>query len=147
MGKVFAAVFVAEIGDVSRFDDPKRLCSWAGLTPRLDDWRHRQQIGRGDGSSPPIPGLVLTSRHGTPINRTDLRMDEPNRGDATDAGPAGHGQDGSGRHISRSAAPHEVYASRLAQKRIQLALYLGHHLEHARQFLGADEGTSTPLIS
>lgn len=34
VGKVFAAVFVAEIGDVSRFDGPKRLCSWAGLTPR-----------------------------------------------------------------------------------------------------------------
>ena len=34
VGRVFAAVFVAEIGDVHRFDNPKRLCSWAGLTPR-----------------------------------------------------------------------------------------------------------------
>ena len=34
VGKVFAAVFVAEIGDVGRFDNPRRLCSWAGLTPR-----------------------------------------------------------------------------------------------------------------
>jgi transposase len=34
VGKVFAAVFVAEIGDVGRFENPKRLCSWAGLTPR-----------------------------------------------------------------------------------------------------------------
>ena len=34
VGKVFAAVFVAEIGDVNRFENPKRLCSWAGLTPR-----------------------------------------------------------------------------------------------------------------
>jgi transposase len=31
---VLAAVFVAEIGDVGRFDHPDRLCSWAGLTPR-----------------------------------------------------------------------------------------------------------------
>jgi transposase len=37
VGPVLAAVFVAEIGDVSRFRTPKRLCSWAGLTPR-----HRQ---------------------------------------------------------------------------------------------------------
>ena len=35
VGPVLAAVFVAEIGDVSRFDNPRRLCSWAGLTPRL----------------------------------------------------------------------------------------------------------------
>ena len=34
VGKVFAAVFVAEIGDVTRFDSPWALCSWAGLTPR-----------------------------------------------------------------------------------------------------------------
>ena len=34
VGHVLAAVFVAEIGDVSRFDSPKALCSWAGLTPK-----------------------------------------------------------------------------------------------------------------
>jgi transposase len=31
---VFAASFTAEIGDIERFDNPRRLCSWAGLTPR-----------------------------------------------------------------------------------------------------------------
>jgi transposase len=34
VGPVLAAVFVAEIGDVTRFPNPRRLCSWAGLTPR-----------------------------------------------------------------------------------------------------------------
>jgi len=34
VGPVLAAVFVAEIGDISRFPSPDRLCSWAGLTPR-----------------------------------------------------------------------------------------------------------------
>lgn len=34
VGPVLAAIFVAEIGDVHRFADPNRLCSWAGLTPR-----------------------------------------------------------------------------------------------------------------
>jgi transposase len=34
VGRTFAAVFVAEIGDVTRFPSPGRLCSWAGLTPR-----------------------------------------------------------------------------------------------------------------
>ena len=34
MGKILAAVFVAEIGDVSRFERPEQLASWAGMTPR-----------------------------------------------------------------------------------------------------------------
>ncbi len=34
VGPVLAAVFVAEIGDATRFPSPDRLCSWAGLTPR-----------------------------------------------------------------------------------------------------------------
>jgi transposase len=33
VGPIMAAIFVAEIGDVSRFPDPRHLCSWAGLTP------------------------------------------------------------------------------------------------------------------
>jgi transposase len=47
VGPVLAAVFVAEIGDVSRFANPRRLCSWAGLTPRLresDAHTHRGHI-------------------------------------------------------------------------------------------------------
>ena len=34
VGPVLGAVFVAEIGDVSRFPGPDRLACWAGLTPR-----------------------------------------------------------------------------------------------------------------
>jgi transposase len=34
VGRVLAAVFVAEIGDISRFERPEQLCSWAGMTPR-----------------------------------------------------------------------------------------------------------------
>jgi len=34
VGRVFGALFVAEIGDVHRFPGPRQLCSWAGLTPR-----------------------------------------------------------------------------------------------------------------
>jgi transposase len=45
IGKVLAAVIVAEIGDITRFPHPARLCSWAGLTPR-----HREsdlKVARG----------------------------------------------------------------------------------------------------
>ena len=34
VGETFAAIFVAEIGDVRRFTSPHHLCSWAGLTPK-----------------------------------------------------------------------------------------------------------------
>jgi transposase len=47
VGPVLAAVFVAEIGDIDRFGNPRRLCSWAGLTPRLresDAHTHRGHI-------------------------------------------------------------------------------------------------------
>jgi transposase len=33
VGPVLGAVFVAEIGDVTRFPSSSQLCSWAGLTP------------------------------------------------------------------------------------------------------------------
>lgn len=45
VGRVFAAVFVAEIGDVTRFRSAEALCSWAGLTPQ-----HREsdtKVARG----------------------------------------------------------------------------------------------------
>jgi transposase len=34
VGKVIGSIFVAEIGDVARFDSAKKLCSWAGVTPK-----------------------------------------------------------------------------------------------------------------
>lgn len=44
VGRVLAAVFCAEIGDVSRFPGPKSLSQWVGLTPKhresdLKAWR------------------------------------------------------------------------------------------------------------
>ena len=33
VGPVLASIFVAEIGDVTRFSSARHLCSWAGLTP------------------------------------------------------------------------------------------------------------------
>ena len=47
VGPILAAIFVAEIGDVTRFHRPEQLCSWAGLTPRhreSDTTVHRGRI-------------------------------------------------------------------------------------------------------
>jgi transposase len=37
VGPVMASIFVAEIGDISRFPTARHLCSWAGLTPLVGD--------------------------------------------------------------------------------------------------------------
>ena len=45
IGPVLGAVIVAEVGDITRFATPGRLCCWAGLTPR-----HREsdtKVSRG----------------------------------------------------------------------------------------------------
>src|SRR5438270_6570555 len=34
IGPTFAAIFIAEIGDITRFGRPQKLTCWAGLTPR-----------------------------------------------------------------------------------------------------------------
>ena len=47
VGRVLAAVFCVEIGDVHRFPNPRRLASWAGMTPEhkeSDTTLHRKQI-------------------------------------------------------------------------------------------------------
>jgi transposase len=67
VGRVTAAIFVAEIGDVGRFPDARHLCSWAGVTPshRESDTKvHRGHITKqgsslvrrgGHRSSGPLP--------------------------------------------------------------------------------------------
>jgi len=45
VGKVLGAIFVAEIGDISRFDSPEKLCSWTGLTPKHRESDEKVQRG------------------------------------------------------------------------------------------------------
>jgi transposase len=81
IGRVFGAVFVAEIGDVSRFGRPAQLCCWAGLTPR-----HRQsdrKVIRGSISKQGSPLVrwaaieaVARYRGGAPIRDSYRRIAE-----------------------------------------------------------------------
>jgi transposase len=61
VGPILAAVFVAEIGDVTRFHRPEQLCSWAGLTP---------------GTANPIPPCTA---HGSPNKATRCCGGPPSR--------------------------------------------------------------------
>lgn len=45
VGPVVAACIVAQVGDVKRFDSPGKLCSYAGLVPRV----HQSGISRRSG--------------------------------------------------------------------------------------------------
>jgi transposase len=45
IGPIMAAIFVAEIGDVHRFPGPEKLCSWAGLTPRMRESDVKTRMG------------------------------------------------------------------------------------------------------
>jgi transposase len=46
VGKISAAVLVAEVGDVTRFPTPQHLCSWCGLTPKHRESDLKTRRGR-----------------------------------------------------------------------------------------------------
>jgi transposase len=46
IGPITAAIFVAEIGDVTRFPTARHLCSWAGMTPKLHESDTKSRRGR-----------------------------------------------------------------------------------------------------
>ena len=46
VGKISAAILVAEIGDVTRFPTPAHLCSWCGLTPQHRESDLKTRRGR-----------------------------------------------------------------------------------------------------
>jgi transposase len=74
VGPVLASVFVAEIGDVTRFTRPQQLCSWAGMTPRhreSDTKVHRGRITKQGNNLVRWAAVEAVQRiHTGPIART-----------------------------------------------------------------------------
>jgi transposase len=70
VGRITAAIFVAEIGDVTRFPDARHLCSWAGVTPthRESDTKvHRGHITKQGSSLVRWAAIEAVARyHGGP---------------------------------------------------------------------------------
>jgi transposase len=79
IGPILGSVFVAEIGDVHRFDRPGQLASWAGLTPKhyeSDTTVHRGRITK-QGSRLVRWAAVEAVQHapaGTPMKRVRDRI-------------------------------------------------------------------------
>jgi transposase len=46
IGRVHAITILAEIGDIQRFNNPKALCNWVGLTPRVRKSDRIERHGR-----------------------------------------------------------------------------------------------------
>ncbi|MEA2704362.1 MAG: transposase [Actinomycetota bacterium] len=84
VGRVLAAVFVAEIGDVSRFPSPDTLCSWAGLTPkhRESDTKARRGHITKQGSTLVRWAAIeaISGRHGGPKLKADYHRIGARRG-------------------------------------------------------------------
>ena len=80
VGPVLAAIFVAEIGDVSRFARPQQLCSWAGMTPKHRESDTKVHRGRITKQGNPLVRwaaveAVQTLREG-PLGRARVRIGE-----------------------------------------------------------------------
>lgn len=84
VGRVFAAIFVAEIGDVNRFSGPEKLCSWAGLTPRhreSDTTVHRGSITKQGSKLVRWAAIeAVAKRRGGPKLRADFSRIAERRG-------------------------------------------------------------------
>jgi transposase len=84
IGKISAAVLIAEIGDVSRFPSPAQLCSWVGLTPthRESDLKTRRGRISKQGSRLVRATLIeaISRYHGGPHLDAQYRRIAKRRG-------------------------------------------------------------------
>jgi transposase len=79
VGRITAAIMVAEIGDVGRFPDARHLCSWAGLTPthRESDTKvHRGHITKQGSTLVRWAAIEAVARYhgGAPIAAAFTRI-------------------------------------------------------------------------
>jgi len=63
IGYFAASMLVAEIGDINRFSNDKRISSWAGLAPRIHQSGGTTRIGRVGRGNKKISGLLVQCAH------------------------------------------------------------------------------------
>lgn len=84
VGRTIGAIFVAEIGDVSRFPNPQSLCSWAGLTPKhreSDTKVHRGKVTKAGSPLVRWAAIAAISKiRGGPKLQTDYHRIADRRG-------------------------------------------------------------------
>jgi len=63
IGYFTASMLVAEIGDINRFGNDKKLSSWAGLAPRIHQSGERINMGRVGQGNKRVSGLLVQCAH------------------------------------------------------------------------------------
>ena len=80
VGPILAMVFVAEIGDITRFHRPQQLCSWAGMTPKhheSDTKVHRGRITKQGNTLVRWAAVEAVKRvRNGPVGRAQARISE-----------------------------------------------------------------------
>jgi transposase len=72
VGQITGTVILAEIGDIERFNSPKALCHWAGLTPRVRKSDQVVRHGRITKQGSPYLRAAMT-RSATVASRSSKR--------------------------------------------------------------------------
>jgi len=63
IGYFTASMLVAEIGDINRFGNDKKIASWAGLAPRIHQSGERINMGRVGQGNKRVSGLLVQCAH------------------------------------------------------------------------------------
>jgi len=63
IGYFAASMLVAEIGDIDRFGNDKKISSWAGLAPRISQSGEKTRIGRTGRGNKRVAGLMVQCAH------------------------------------------------------------------------------------
>ena len=63
IGYFTASLLVAEIGDINRFSNDKKISSWAGLAPRISQSGEKTRIGRVGKGNKRVAALMVQSAH------------------------------------------------------------------------------------
>jgi len=63
IGYFTASLLVAEIGDINRFSNDKKISSWAGLAPRISQSGEKTRIGRVGRGNKRVAALMVQCAH------------------------------------------------------------------------------------
>jgi transposase len=74
VGRYIAMLVIAEVGDITRFQTPRKLCSWAGMTPTVRSSDQRTRLGHiSHQGSPALRWALVEAAQHTPRGGGPLR--------------------------------------------------------------------------
>ncbi len=125
IGRYTALLILAEVGEIKRFANPRRLCSYAGLTPRVRASAGKQRLGRITRQGPPYLRYALVeaaqkaAQSGGPLRQRFERIAKRRGRNIAKVALARHLlslsyyalRDGEIRCLARASSPQDMVAS------------------------------------